>query len=57
MLEVVVHSCRLECMGTTSIDKSNLVVIPITLDYVNGYSTTEPFYNYSFNNFVKTTTN
>ena len=28
MLEVVDHMFKLECMGTTSIDKSNLVVIP-----------------------------
>ena len=43
MLEVVDQRFRLESMGTTSKDKSNLVVIPITLDYINRYSTTEPF--------------
>ena len=45
MLEVVDQRFRLESMGTTSIDKSNLVVIPITFDYINRYSTTEPFFN------------
>ena len=35
-------------MGTTSIDKSNLVVIPIALDYVNRNSTTEPFLTVTF---------
>ena len=51
MLEVVDQRFRLESMGTTSIDKSNLVVIPITFDYINRYSTTEPFFNYTCNYF------
>ena len=51
MLEVVDQRFKLESMGTISIDKSNLVVIPITLDYINRYSTTEPFFNYTYNYF------
>ena len=44
MLEVVDHRFRVECMGTT-INKSNLVVISITLDKINRYSTIETFSN------------
>ena len=53
MLEVVDQRFKLESMGTISIDKSNLVVIPITLDYINRYSTTEPFLTILIIIFVK----